>query len=866
MSSFIDQIRERAANEPKAAAATLAQQIAERAGVTIDPVPPARALTGSESAAVPATQPQVPLIFGPTARSSHVSRRLTIPWAAFMQVLRDWQPHVGSITLAEYRRLKAGTPAEKREAAAAKDTRWYAPVRLAGTTREAAAVLEVGMLVLDFDSGLLAREQISQPLGDCEHLIISTCSHHPTAPRYRLHLPYTRSVSPAEHAQLFEHFAGLYPAGAVDTSARDTSRLWFGPSCWSDTIGLREFHAIKGSQFFDPDSVLAAPMSEDFSGEPGAEEFVEAGFDSTAPRLQDRAMARHANRALMPQPDEIRELLAAVRLRNGGSQRDPFLKIVRAVKDYGQMWADDELAWRLLDEWATTQRDYNGSENRRIWDSFTHLRGTTIGTLYRAAAGNDPDFDVDRAAPAWPAPPADPTQPFTSDEAALRHLTSRFPYIADQQGYLDRCTNAIVQRMSVDEQYQRWMPPGEVAPDGKRLPSKPPSHRLRYSRRVIAVSSLGYMPGIAGKYVDDNARSRWSLWQPPRSPWRLPATPEAQRVFTAVLDHILVQTGADGAASAQRYLDRIAWMLQNMHKRAPGVMLFVSGPQGTGKTTLSYEIPAALFGHWNVAKIGQKLLEGSFNAFYQHAQVVVFEEIALNHARDARKLYNELKDVLTSQTLRINAKYVQDYEIPNQTTIFATSNYTDAVALPEEDRRWDIIAVNERAPSSELMNEFYSMLRSAEGAALFRDILLSRDVSRYNPLERPPMTEAKARMIEETRDGLETDIEAAIESEGRDIGKIDTLQITLGGMPYYRKVTRAQLTRVLRRLGAQPLPSKLRVRTSGAKQIHPAPYWAWRNADVWVNATTTEAAAHVQTGAPGPTRPVRPVQSTAEET
>jgi hypothetical protein len=80
-----------------------------------------------------------------------------------------------------------------------------------------------------------------------------------------------------------------------------------------------------------------------------------------------------------------------------------------------------------------------------------------------------------------------------------------------------------------------------------------------------------------------------------------------------------------------------------------------------------------------------------------------------------------------------------------------TTNHEGAIALAEDDRRFDVIATS-AAVSGEGVELYYQELHAwyqAGGREAVAGFLLGRDVSRFNPHAAPPVTEAKQTMARE---------------------------------------------------------------------------------------------------------------------
>lgn len=95
--------------------------------------------------------------------------------------------------------------------------------------RKSANVEHLCMLVFDLDSKVSETFARLDSLYDGECLVHSSPTHTAPAPKMRVIIPLSRTVSPAEHAQLWHYFADTLGL-AVDESCKDAARLYFVPA------------------------------------------------------------------------------------------------------------------------------------------------------------------------------------------------------------------------------------------------------------------------------------------------------------------------------------------------------------------------------------------------------------------------------------------------------------------------------------------------------------------------------------------------------------------------------------------------------------------------------------------------------------
>lgn len=108
-------------------------------------------------------------------------------------------------------------------------------------------------LCLDFDHGETIRG-VRQRLAGFFGVLHTTRKHTPEAPRFRVVLPFSRPVTPAEYEALWVRFANW--AGRVDQSPKDPSRFWYLPGVKPD--GAFEAHRLNGEPI-DVDEWLDRP-------------------------------------------------------------------------------------------------------------------------------------------------------------------------------------------------------------------------------------------------------------------------------------------------------------------------------------------------------------------------------------------------------------------------------------------------------------------------------------------------------------------------------------------------------------------------------------------------------------------------------
>ena len=218
------------------------------------------------------------------------------------------------------------------------------------------------------------------------------------------------------------------------------------------------------------------------------------------------------------------------------------------------------------------------------------------------------------------------------------------------------------------------------------------------------------------------------------------------------------------SAECDIFLDWLSHKIVNPGDRMHGMVMVTHKIQGTGRGTLS-QIMARLFGEQYVNNIELHDLIGtggqaSFNELLADSLILCVPE-ALEEREDTTKwtarhvAYERLKVVCdpVSQPMHIKRKYGRNGVEQIFSSLFISSNHTDALAIEPGDRRL-IVLDNTDTPLVQAPKDLYSRIQEwknvpANIARLYYLLWERGELrSEYDPFGEPPMTVAKERMIE----------------------------------------------------------------------------------------------------------------------
>ena len=303
----------------------------------------------------------------------------------------------------------------------------------------------------------------------------------------------------------------------------------------------------------------------------------------------------------------------------------------------------------------------------------------------------------------------------------LNDLIERFIPLDDGTGdyVFDTWTNKVAKR----SQMLALLPAGVRGDDIKR-------HPVWYQRGACYLDQVGFDP--SGK--DGNVRlNTWQGW--PMKP--------AEGDCTKLLELLEYLCSADpnGRQIYEWLLDWMAYPLQNAGAKMASAVI-MHGPQGTGKSTV-FQTLAKIYGDYATV-LNQRGLEDKFNSDWSDSKLFILAEEVVTRA-EMWHIKNELKELVTGEWIRINPKNIAAYRQRNQVNICYLSNENQPLPLENDDRR-HLVVYTPPALSEAYYDEVFLELENG-GAAAFYDFLLKRDLSKFHPKKRPPMTEAKQKLI-----------------------------------------------------------------------------------------------------------------------
>jgi hypothetical protein len=198
-----------------------------------------------------------------------------------------------------------------------------------------------------------------------------------------------------------------------------------------------------------------------------------------------------------------------------------------------------------------------------------------------------------------------------------------------------------------ESRYRKWYPGGLVfAPPGAEIPAKDDQYNLWKGFTVLPTET-----------------GDWSMFR----------------------EHLLNVVCRGNVSHYDWFIRWWAARLQ-MPGRKNGVSLAVRGGKGSGKTAIAYMF-RQIFGPYFFVAMSEEEFMGSFTDQLETTLIVNSEEAFWAKSRKAE---SKLKNLITSQVVHINKKFVPAYMARNLFDLFVTSNAEHVVPASADERRWAV--------------------------------------------------------------------------------------------------------------------------------------------------------------------------------
>lgn len=229
------------------------------------------------------------------------------------------------------------------------------------------------------------------------------------------------------------------------------------------------------------------------------------------------------------------------------------------------------------------------------------------------------------------------------------------------------------------------------------------------------------------------------------------------------LDHVYYLCGD----KADMFLDWSAHAIQKPGELPHFGIVHISEATGKGRSTLGDFLANDVFRGYGVSGVDlSRLLKSEFNSIIAGKVLATVDEIKTGSKYDDKEA---MKSLINAKTRIVNGKNEKQYVEFNACRWLIFSNHLDAVAIDETDRRFLVIEHTEACKSLEYYTALNAWCNDYRNAEAVRVWLKHRDISGFNPGERPPLDEAKLNAIAANKSEDAYIVEDIINDWGSDV-------------------------------------------------------------------------------------------------
>ena len=362
----------------------------------------------------------------------------------------------------------------------------------------------------------------------------------------------------------------------------------------------------------------------------------------------------------------------------------------------------------------------------------------------------------------------------------LPWLQARYVYVETGQKVIDLAQRPVGGVWQWELSDWKLRHPGRITPPGRDNPVAIATAFIEDDRTRKAVDTI-YRPVSVERdvgTVEEYGQSYVNTYVPPN--WT--ETDEIPEVF---LEHIefLVKNPDE----REIFLNWLAYKIQHPASRSYGVVMVAEDTYGTGRSWLKDMLSAVVQGGVNTATLPQLYGKGTsaeqtYNDWQSGCQYLVVEEAKdtgltrddFYHGYTTFKLYCDTK---VSKNVRINPKFGRTRHENVYYNVLIFTNHADAMVLPDNDRRVFVLENPSEIKDYAYYDRLVGALQTQEPRRVYW-WLMRRDVSKYDQIY-PPMTPAKARMIEDNRAPSDAIAEWLLDNHAPDIVTRASLKVAI---------------------------------------------------------------------------------------
>ncbi len=348
-----------------------------------------------------------------------------------------------------------------------------------------------------------------------------------------------------------------------------------------------------------------------------------------------------------------------------------------------------------------------------------------------------------------------------------------------------------------------------------------------------SVATVTFRPGAGAITVAPGGQTALNSWggfrfDTPPDDWQSRSEPFEM--------HVRWLFGGD----ADAFLDWLAHIAQKPGEPVSFAFLHIARSHGMGRNWIASVIGRVFAGYVALAFDLSVTLRTGYNGVLAGKILAVVDEIDEGNSQRKYQIQQELKQLITEETRTINPKYGRQHREWNCCRILIFSNSPAALPLEDDDRRTYVVQCDEGPRPPDYYRKLYSLRADPGFISAVAQFLVQREILHFNAGGRPPMTQAKAALLDRCRSEAEQTLHKAVAKWPVDVITNEELHELMGeerpkGLALRHAIDRAGLVRLRDWKGTQ---SSFGTRTKVTA-------YAVRNSAVWKAASLDAIRAEV---------------------
>ena len=315
-------------------------------------------------------------------------------------------------------------------------------------------------------------------------------------------------------------------------------------------------------------------------------------------------------------------------------------------------------------------------------------------------------------------------------------------WLMDIEKFRSRKTNKDYGEKSVDMKFHEIFPRG----------TSPSTHFKKDPNKQIAESTIyrpkNYTPN-SSVFINEDGLKYFNTYTPgPLTPRKFEHRKEIEP-FLKLMEYLIPDE-----KHRELVLDWLACIVQQPGIKLRFCIVIVSSDWQVGKGSV-FRAMQLILGKQNVMKTKIKAMKDK-GSMYTEKQFILIDEVADSQEHTKKRdLVNELKTIISDDTVQARRMRVDYKEVENNPNFLIFSNEEDALAVGHKDARYFIIFHKDKRLTQKFYDEYHDWLEGPDknlklgkggGAELIYYFLKHRDISKFNPMSPAPDTAAKEEM------------------------------------------------------------------------------------------------------------------------